>query len=431
MKKNIHKIITKALLSAMLFTASPFNGLLAQNNPEGFSPAGQNIPASPEAATLMKFEDIPVSLYTGVPDVNIPITAIKDRSLTLPVSLSYHSAGHKVVDVANWVGLGWKLNAGGMITRKVRGQADDIDKPAVVGFLEFREDFSYDQEPDDDPESVLGWLVDEDEQNMENLALSCYDAQPDEFYFSFGGFSGKFAFTWEDGALPAVSSSSDILVRSYTVASGGKEILSWEMVAPNGLVYTFSARETTTTIIPVDLYAPCNTGTSIYTTAWHLTQIEDPNLGLGMTLSYDDYEIEHDWTSYRTLTYGAPYNDAYCNTQGGGYNIAGELSSSPNSRVIINGKRISMVTTSSGDMYLDFVSTTPRTDTEGLFSVTNFTSLDAIVLHNGAGPVIRKSNLGYTTEGRLLLASVQQEGANGELVPPYEFDYYGPGFSQY
>lgn len=90
-----------------------------------FNPSAGLLPGSPEAATLIKFIDIPVSPYTGTPDVTIPITTIKEYKLELPVSLSYHAGGHRVDDIANWVGMGWKLNAGGMITRKVRGLPDD------------------------------------------------------------------------------------------------------------------------------------------------------------------------------------------------------------------------------------------------------------------------------------------------------------------
>jgi hypothetical protein len=42
----------------------------------------------------------------------------------VPVSLSYH-ASLKVDDVASWIGAGWSLNAGGVITRSVRGRPDE------------------------------------------------------------------------------------------------------------------------------------------------------------------------------------------------------------------------------------------------------------------------------------------------------------------
>src|ERR1700759_3620789 len=75
--------------------------------------------ASPNAASLGKYGDIPVSYNTGIPDINIPIYTIKSSQLQLPISLSYHAGGIKVQEQASWVGAGWALNAGGVITRTV------------------------------------------------------------------------------------------------------------------------------------------------------------------------------------------------------------------------------------------------------------------------------------------------------------------------
>jgi hypothetical protein len=37
------------------------------------------IPPSPEAASLFKFSEIPVSLYTGLPNIDIPNTSCRNR----------------------------------------------------------------------------------------------------------------------------------------------------------------------------------------------------------------------------------------------------------------------------------------------------------------------------------------------------------------
>src|SRR5438128_622672 len=81
-------------------------------------------PPSPNASSLGRYGDWPVSLYTGVPNINIPVCEMKGRALALPISLSYHAAGNKVGDIASWVGLGWNLNCGGMISRSMRGLPD-------------------------------------------------------------------------------------------------------------------------------------------------------------------------------------------------------------------------------------------------------------------------------------------------------------------
>ncbi len=86
---------------------------------------------SPTAASLGKFGDIPVSLYTGTPDINIPLYEVRSRSLALPVTLKYRSSGVMVEELPGWVGLGWALEAGGVITRTMRGLPDDYSN----GFL--------------------------------------------------------------------------------------------------------------------------------------------------------------------------------------------------------------------------------------------------------------------------------------------------------
>jgi hypothetical protein len=146
-------------------------------------------PATPEAAALFKFVDIPVSEYTGTANINVPITQLNNGELSVGVSLSYHSSGNKVNEYANWVGLGWKLNAGGMISRKVRGKPDDVNG----GFIEYRTTKTYTQTLTEVTSTTTLYSQSSLAQDLNN---SCKDAQPDEFYFDINGYSGKFAFDW-------------------------------------------------------------------------------------------------------------------------------------------------------------------------------------------------------------------------------------------
>ena len=81
--------------------------------------------ASPTAAALGKYGDIPVSYHTGIPNIGIPIYTVQSRTLKLPISLSYHAGGLKVQENSSWVGANFSLNAGGCITRTVIGTPDD------------------------------------------------------------------------------------------------------------------------------------------------------------------------------------------------------------------------------------------------------------------------------------------------------------------
>jgi hypothetical protein len=89
------------------------------------SPFSNITTASPNAASLGKYGDYPVGYNTGVPQISIPIYTVKEGTLSLPVSISYHASGLKVMEAASSIGMGWSLNAGGVITRTVVGSADD------------------------------------------------------------------------------------------------------------------------------------------------------------------------------------------------------------------------------------------------------------------------------------------------------------------
>lgn len=64
MKNNLNYII--------FFLGLTFFKATAQN-PEIKTDLPTVIPPSPTVAALMKFEEVPVSNYTGVPDISIPL----------------------------------------------------------------------------------------------------------------------------------------------------------------------------------------------------------------------------------------------------------------------------------------------------------------------------------------------------------------------
>src|SRR6266705_4090222 len=76
-----------------------FFDLSAQTNPYG-----EVSIAAPTAASLGKYADIPVSYHTGIPQINIPLYTVKAGPLSLPIGLSYHASGLKVLESASWVG---------------------------------------------------------------------------------------------------------------------------------------------------------------------------------------------------------------------------------------------------------------------------------------------------------------------------------------
>ena len=103
----IYKVL--ALIFLNLFS---FISLKAQSD-QNLENLKNIVPPSPNSASLGKYGELPIGLYTGIPNINIPIYELKTQGITVPISLSYHAGGLRVTEIAPQVGLGWSLNAGG------------------------------------------------------------------------------------------------------------------------------------------------------------------------------------------------------------------------------------------------------------------------------------------------------------------------------
>ena len=82
------------------------------------------VPPAPEAAALV-FVEMPVNIYTGTPQIEIPIYNLASYELQVPVKLKYHASGLKVDDLPSSVGAGWALSAASVVSRTIRGLPDE------------------------------------------------------------------------------------------------------------------------------------------------------------------------------------------------------------------------------------------------------------------------------------------------------------------
>jgi hypothetical protein len=227
------------------------------------------IPPAPNATSLGKFGEIPVGTYTGVADINIPIWNIKLNGFEMPISLNYHSSGIKTTEYAPAVGLGWALNAGGVITRSINGLADDCQygflNPNLVGLIKFT-----------DIQSGVPAPADYDQ--IWRNAIGEWDSQPDNFYFNFNGRSGKFIFDQNKG-IHIIPNQKIKVTAQYQ----GLSINQFEVVTEDGTKYTFSTRENVypyTETYTVDgastsSFASCNPYDQA--SSWYLTKITTSN----------------------------------------------------------------------------------------------------------------------------------------------------------
>lgn len=79
---------------------------------------------SKEASQFVKVNNIPMDLYAGKLDIEIPLYEIREGDITVPISLKYLSGGVKVDEEASVVGLNWVLSAGGSVNKMVRDIED-------------------------------------------------------------------------------------------------------------------------------------------------------------------------------------------------------------------------------------------------------------------------------------------------------------------
>ena len=157
-------------------------------------------PQTPNVAAFDKFGDIPVDLSTGVPNISIPLHTVHYGNINVPITLRYHPASVKMAMHPGWVGTGWDLESGGVITRTVKWLPDEFyGSPQIMrnGAAQ------YYPEPISNPPTSGAQIIYNDNSWSTRAGLATYfqnqgvytDVNADEFSFSFMGHSGKFYYT--------------------------------------------------------------------------------------------------------------------------------------------------------------------------------------------------------------------------------------------
>jgi hypothetical protein len=154
---------------------------------------------SPNSAAMEKFREIPVSLFTGTPDISIPLHTIESGSIKVPILLSYHPSSVKPNVNPVWVVLGWNLNSYGSMSRQVRKAPDEIDI-AASGWMAYVRSY-YPAPHSSSPASskdlqTPDWFTKEKLNSYTDFTTynAISDVEADEFSFNFLGHSGKFYY---------------------------------------------------------------------------------------------------------------------------------------------------------------------------------------------------------------------------------------------
>ena len=219
------------------------------------------IPPSPEAQSFMRYGQIPVDVSTGVPNIEIPLYQITSGKLSLPVSITYHSSGIKVNDIASVVGLGWRLSAGGVLTKAVLGKSDNDPSYGMLNYP-YRTKSQIDALPQNGSEWDRLYMISQGQM----------DGESDKYFYSAGDkLSGEFIYSNSLNIIPTTSSDNKVISLSPT---------SYEVIAEDGTKYFYEAVEYTR----INMDPP-------YVSSWWLSRIVSADGADTITFEYETSNI--------------------------------------------------------------------------------------------------------------------------------------------
>ncbi|KFF13782.1 hypothetical protein B0A62_13610 [Flavobacterium hydatis] len=395
----------------LIFTSLP---IIAQRDPEPVSKTPIIVPPPPNSASLGLYGQVPLNQFTGNGIINIPLHTIKSGNLELPIGLSYSSDGVKVDQYESNVGMGWALNAGGVITRQVFDYQDNyrgrVKKPNTA--YNSSEMMAFLEQASNNPDS---------------------DTQPDIYSYNFAGISGKFFL--DDDNIPVEIEPTGIRIEVTEAFLGiGTNGVNYNpeviITDTKGIKYFFGGNGSVESSLVRDLSKQGPRATNVKT-SWYLTRIFDPmtnkeiilnyvgnptNIeylsGLEQNLDYKETSF-HPWISLTTAKYNSFSNEC----------LLKEIISNDTKITFSYSKRFSDN---------DF----------------NFMKVDEINCYDKKGALINKIRLGYTEYAgdsypnynylpsdirsspnyltkRFYLTKINEQ--NNSISPKiHEFEYYSP-----
>lgn len=259
-----------------IYVVLTFLGLMGISNAQQVFPHSTlldyTVP-SPNAASLGKFGDIPVNYNVGLPSITVPIFSYSkpNDALALNISLDYFGGGIRVQEKSSNVGIGWSLNAGGVITRQMRGGPDEGGMgytgywagPALPDVADYQLD-----------ENMYGTTVTPTNPYYRYNA-GMEDSEPDVFSFNFGGKSGKFI----------IGKNGDVLIypsqQLKITKLPGSPTFGFTIVTEEGVKYIFDQQENSGTYVGNVKYYNAS--------AWYVSKIVAPFSTEEINFSYESY----------------------------------------------------------------------------------------------------------------------------------------------
>jgi len=414
--------------------------IFAQEDVLTFDPYLQVQNASPEAEKYNQLSEIPVDLYTGRVNIEIPLYTIIHNDIKVPISISYMGGGIKVAEESGLVGLGWKLNASGVISRVLRGMPDELYDNAnrkagyrrmgelilPDGVSEFSDYINLIKSSNQDRDPIaLGHPVSQKDLNkvyMIGLYQDKYDemrfeSSQDNYMFNVNGLSGSFAYAnnhlilqSNSGCSVDFDNSNPIIRDAHGFRYSFKALERKDYLYKNGFIYWDKESWDNAALYRTD-----------YTSAWWLTQIKSMS-GDSVGFSYTDLKIGHRRPEYHGYT---QVEDFYYNALHGTIESRNQThlfhSEYYEHKDSVKHKLLDIINFHEGHVKFyyapvdEYHSYTPHVDSISIFA------------SNSPIPIRRVHFSYYGGDGKELLTGITILGSSGERQK-YSFTYHKPLF---
>ena len=179
---------------------------------------------SPQSAAYARYGEYPVDYSTGLPKIEIPLYTLDTGDYQLPISISYHASGIKVTDVSSPVGLGWVLNAGGVISCTAHAVPDRYGSAYNLYF----KDRAQMQNEINNPSLGWNWWT-----QFFN-GFPSYDSETDRYAYNFPGKAGIFRYDSATGGIHALPHDPLKIEETQT---------GYKITDTDGTQYIFETRE--------------------------------------------------------------------------------------------------------------------------------------------------------------------------------------------
>lgn len=250
------------------------------------------MPISPEAAMFSKMVNYPVAMYTGIPDISVPLHEITTQGVTIPIGLKYHSGGFKTSERAGAAGLGWILECELQITL-ASGRSDVPNSGSYSSNPKMKE-YNFGNP------YLNNYFPNRSEKSL--LSLKGVETAPPKYNYKLLNKSGSFYLQNSASGNKSqniyVPSPYDDIKIQYRERSNGHYYFI--ITDSDGTKYTFDKIEIN------DVYWD---GSGGYDSAWKCSSIHDFNGRLIAEFTYQDTRKKIKVPSYLdTIEYWENYN---------------------------------------------------------------------------------------------------------------------------